>query len=828
MSEPIDAPEELLGIPIEGNGTPPQTRLKNGASGRALLQKYITEDKDASDMRAVVDGQIGGNPPYNDKRRKLAGLNWTANLNMMGGKALMDSSAVPYYAIFNGVEHYAETRTLYQPNHPDHELWHGHMARRFHCMLRRWGDFDWNIQDASYHMRKHGIGPCFFEKEGDWRFRSIGSGKVLVPRHSPSRLAKRVKAVAIRIRYSVVELWEFIKDEESAKKLGWDVDAVKLAIKRAGQRMLGDNAQNWYNTSWETFQSALKNNDVSTSYTECDDVACAALLVQEFGGKVSHFVVTESEVVPLEPMEKKDDSFLFKHVNRYDSYDQALVVFFQDIGDSTWHSVRGMGDLSHKHIEILNRTICRTIDGAFIESSLVLQPTTTRSADKAQLVQWGAITMLPAGLEIKQTKLAGFLEGPMAVIRMVRNDMAQNIGMFQQRSISRDDGRGEVATAEEVRAQVQKESTLSQGQMSLFYQTLDMLYTEMFRRAADPNTSDEEAQRFQRECKEDGVPAKALQEMEYVRANRASGYGSPQMRQLTDQQMMPLVAMLPEDGKQHFLEDAVAGIKGADKVRRYVPREHVPKRDDADAAMENAMIAMGRAPVMISGQNHVIHLHSHLDDAANTLTPIREAMEAGRNDPAALQQAYAYLQLMGPHVEAHIGALRPDATRKQLAKYFEDQMENLVSFSGKLRRAIIQSQKEAQLAAEQESQATALSALDQARVDSIRRGADNEAFKTQKQAELRTYKTMSDIRLKQVQTAEEIRRNRALEENAPKTNGNGETHKESAKPAAKESAPANFTVILPKAGSKTIQLKKVKEGEWEGTAQEVEDEPPKK
>lgn len=719
-------------------------------------------------MRAVVDGQIGGNPPYNDGKRKAAGLGWTANINLMGGQSLMDSSMVPYYAIFNGVEHYAECRTMYQPEHPDHELWHGLISSRFHGLLSRWKHFDWNIQNATYHMLKHGIGPCFFEKQDDWRFRSIPSGKVLSFKNSPSCLDSRHKAIAIRCPYSVTELWGFIKDEASANRLGWDVEAVKLAIKRAGQRMLGENASNWYHASWETFQSALKNNDLQTSYTDCDEVSCSHLLVQEFSGKISHFVVTESEVVPIEPVEKKDEAYLFKHIGRYDTFDEALVVFFQDIGEGTWHSVRGIGDRAHKHIELLNRLMCRMFDGAFIEGSLVIKPGTTRNADKLQLVQLGPVTLLPAGAEIQQTKLAGFLDGPMAVARMVRNDLSHNVGMFQEGSISREDGRGEVATAEEVRARVQQKSTLSQGRMTLFYESgLDPLYWQTFKRAADPNTSDEEAQRFQRECKEDGVPAKALQEMEYVRANRASGYGSPQMRQLTDQQMMPLVAMLPEDGKQHFLEDAVAGIKGADKVRRYVPREHVPKRDDADAAMENAMIAMGRAPVMISGQNDVIHLHSHLEDVANTLTPIREAMEAGENDPAALQQAYAYLQLMGPHVEAHIGALRPDATRKQLAKYFEDQMENLVSFSGKLRRAIIQSQKEAQLAAEQEAQATALSALDQARVDSIRTQTQLATEKTAKQLENQTIKTLSGIRLKQLQTAENIRLQRAEAQNKP-------------------------------------------------------------
>lgn len=721
-------------------------------------------------MRATVDGQIAGNPPYNDAKRKAAGLSWTANINLMGGKALMDSSAVPYYAIFKGVEQHVECRTSYQPEHEDHELWNGFISHRFHEMLKRWKDFDWNIQSASYHMRKHGIGPCIWERDGDWRFRSIPSSAVLVPRRSASCIDKRLLWAIVRVHYSVVELWGFIKDEEAGKKMGWNVDAVKLAIKRAAQGLLGENRHTWYTASWETFQSALKNDDIATS-EQADVIACSHLFVQEFNGKISHFVFTESEVVPQDigMVEKKDEEFLFKHTNRYDDFTQVLVIFFKDIGEGTWHSVRGLGDLSHKHIELINRLMCRILDGAFIDGSLVIKPGTTRNADKLQLTQMGPVTLLPAGAEIQQTKLAGFLEGPMAAVRLVRNDMSSNVGMFQARNISREDGRGEAVTAREVDATVAKESSLSQAEMTLFYGHLDCTYSETFRRAADPNTSDEEAQRFQRECKEDGVPTKALQQMEYVRANRVAGYGSPQMRQMTYKQMLELgaVSAMGPEGAANFWADLTAGTAGAEKVRRYFPKERLPKRDDADAAMENAMIAMGRAPVIISGQDNVVHLHSHLEDAANTLTPIREGMEAGQNDPAALQQAYAYLQLMGPHVEAHIGALRPDATRKQLAKYFEDQMENLVSFSGKLRRAIIQSQKEAQLAAEQEQQATALTALDQARVESMKTHDALSVQKTQTGIANKATKTISDIRLKQLKTAEDIRLQRAEAENKP-------------------------------------------------------------
>src|SRR6185369_15723308 len=98
-------------------GKPVESRLKDGASARMLIQKVIIEDSNRGRMRALVKGLVDGNPPYSEAKRRQNRLEWTANINFMQGQAMMDSTAVPYYSIFNGVENYAECRTAYQPDH---------------------------------------------------------------------------------------------------------------------------------------------------------------------------------------------------------------------------------------------------------------------------------------------------------------------------------------------------------------------------------------------------------------------------------------------------------------------------------------------------------------------------------------------------------------------------------------------------------------------------------------------------------------------------------------------------------------------------------------
>lgn len=768
-------PDSLTAINVETR-TPPKTRVKTAEGLRAILQRAIRDDEPRNKQRSIVKGCIDGNPPYNEGRRRANGLTWTANLNFMEGEGIMDSSGVPYYQIFSGVEYYAETRTAYQPEHPDHERWHAIIAKHFHCMLKRWTGFDWHMQQASYQMRLHGLGPVIFDRKGDWRFRSLASGSVLAPQGASSAVDERLTFLIFRVAYRIHELWGFIRESldstEEYTSAGWNVEMVKntiLSLAKTG----GGTGEAPQEPNWEAVQEQLKHNDLQASYTDCDTVACAHVVVQEFSGKISHFILTEAEF--SEPKrsheEKKESDFLFRDLECYDGYEQFCTVFFQNIGDGTWHSVRGLATKSFKHLEVSNRLKNRMVDGAFIESSLTLKMPTNKTKDAMQLTQIGPVTYLPKDAEPIQGKLSGFLDGPMTVDRLISNHLSNNIGMFQQRTLSREDGRGEVPTATQIDAQVNKESSLGQGQMSLFYCYLDRVESECFRRSADPSTSDKEAKRFQKACKDDGVPMAALKNMEYVRANRASGYGSPQMRQLTDQQMMPFIGMLPEDGKHNFLEDAVAGIKGADKVRRYVPREHIPNNDDWQVSVENSMMEQGNKPQIAAGQNPVVHLHGHLQFTADKILPLKEAMDAGESDPQAIQAAYPFVQVMAVHLEEHLSLLSGDQTRKPMVRMFQDQIAAIVGFSGQLRGAIKQAQREARLAAEQDAQATALSAMDAAKVQSVQTDIQLNAAKTASKIQNDRLKVANKARLDRIKTLEDIRLTRAKEDAAPELVG---------------------------------------------------------
>jgi len=734
------------------------TRFANGAATRSTIQRTIIEDQQRSRMRALVKGLVDGNPPYSESKRIANKLQWTANLNFLQGQAMMDSTAVPYYSIFNGVENYAECRTAYQPDNPQYEYWNTRISLRNHQLWRRWQQFDWHIQQISYWMRLHGIGPVFWEDDTDWRFRSMDTGCLLAPQLSPSVIDKRIPFLILRVQYRVHELFAKIEDEKAAADVGWNVEYVKNAIRYACKG-LNPNAQ-WWASPWEWYQRQLKNNDLYTSFSTADIIFCSYAFVLEANGKITKTLSVEGGVpqagTAIADADYKDKDYLLCQPDRYENYAQCIQAFFLNANDGQWHSVRGYGTAGFKYFELSNRILCRAADGVFIKGSLVLQPGTSKNSDKLQLTQHGPVTWLPAGAELVQVQMQGATDELLAFHRVLNNQFSSNMGVNTGQPLSRTDGRGEVPTAEQIRAQVSQDATISQGQMTLFYLQLDQLYAETFRRQVEYQ-SDPEAHRFVQDCLADGVPLEALKNMEYVRANRASGFGSQQARKQANQELLQIIGMLPEDGRQNAVQDIVVGIMGPEKLKRYVPDHHVPDNDDWQANEENGNMEDGHAPLLAAGQSDVVHLHSHLQAGANKLAPAQQAEDTGQKmPPEELQKLYGYVQILVHHCEEHIARLQRDPTRKGLVAMFQKQIEHMVGWSGKLRGAYIRAVKDQQFAAAQDQQAGVLNALDRAKLQSVQVDNLTKASKTAAGIQTNNAKAQNSMRIAATKAAQDM------------------------------------------------------------------------
>jgi hypothetical protein len=169
------------------------------------------------------------------------------------------------------------------------------------------------------------------------------------------------------------------------------------------------------------------------------------------------------------------------------------------------------------------------------------------------------------------------------------------------------------------------------------------------------------------------------------------------------------------------------------------------------------MFANGRTSIVVAGQSDVIHVTSHIEFAKQFLGPVEQSLQQnGPHDPAEMEKAIAFVQAAGPNIENHVQRLQADPTRKQEAKLFSDEFQNLVSFSGKLFVAYRRAQRQIALAHEQSAQATALSALDAAKVQSVQTSTALAANKTASSIENSRAKTVQGMALKEAKTRQEL------------------------------------------------------------------------
>lgn len=111
---------------------------------------------------------------------------------------------------------------------------------------------------------------------------------------------------------------------------------------------------------------------------------------------------------------------------------------------------------------------------------------------------------------------------------------------------------------------------------------------------------------------------------------------------------------------------------------------------------------------------------------------------------------------MAQHVTDHMTRLQRDPTRKAEAKLFEDKFKQLAENSQELWRGLRRAHRQALIEQEQGQQATALSALDQAKVASVQTGTAIAAAKTRSTIQLQQAKTVQGMRLKEAKAKQDL------------------------------------------------------------------------
>ena len=736
-------PNEVKGLdPI--TGAAPKARIENVDAARSVYDAIKKSDEGSSRNRSLIDGMFNGNPPFVQADLVELGQGDRTNIDFGEAAALKDQALAGYYDLTSSVDVLAQVQTDYGTPEQQSE-WNQILSEEFHETLKEWQEFEFNHQQLCDQFVSHGVGVSFFEDEVDWRWRVAGLGEFRIPRGTKAN-EHEIEVATVEREYQAHQLYKYIRHPDVARDLGWDVQTVKYALMRAcleeATPRIGE---------WEKLEVQLKNNDLLYGNSRSKRVTVVHMWVREFSGKVTHLMFLR-DAIGTEMGDK--EKFLFKRADRFESPTKCFVTFTYGVGNGTYHGIRGLGFRIYPHIQLLNRLRCGMVDGALLASSLIVQPTdsNSRALEDLTMSYAGPYALFPPGLKIVDKAVPNFENNIIPVLGDLSQQVQNNTGAYQTRSTTKD---GQARTAYEIRAQLQKESVLSQASINLFYHPWKRLLTEIYSRlsrkgytALEPGG--EEAVNFRKRCLKRGVPEMAIYQVSRVEPVRSIGFGSPGMRMAAIDETMQIFGSLDERGRTNLLRDRIAARFGQEVVDRYLPAPSSalrPPIDDKISILENSDLGNG-VPIPVSpGENHFSHASRHL----TACDQLEQAAAQGIVDPAKVAQAFkAFL----PHLASHIEALGQDLVRKDEVAMMRQRLQQLGAASGRL-DAELQAAQENIAKAQQAEQQRAASA-EQARISDMERQlaeAQQLSPKAQRDMVERQAKLQMDIERHQAQMA---------------------------------------------------------------------------
>jgi hypothetical protein len=720
----------------------PTTRMKDAVAVSSYVRRLIDNDAKRSYKRARLNGLIDGQPPYKASKLREQGRADAANVNWGRARSYMESGSGQFYDLFSDAPGYITIRTAVGTPEQK-ETWSNVISEEADRALKYNPVWDYEMSLSLDNMVLHGCGPLLFEDAYRSLPKAFLCGDLKVPEFTKSDTYYWESSM-VQATYYPAELYEFIKDEKSAKSVGWDVEQTRKVIANA----IGIRNEAGIMYEWEFYEAELKNNALSY-YDESKICRLAHCFWKEFDGRITHAIVERDQASGLEI------KYLYINVGRYDAFCNVIHPMYFDHGNGGYHhSVTGLGVKMFGAMEYENRLICNLGDKAF-SPKMLFKPTTADATQKLQLARFGEYGVLPRGTEAVQTPVQGVMQESLEMYNLVQGLNQDVLGNYKQVSVPQT---GNPATKYQKMMEAALQSALSKTQFNRFYAQLDQLYQEIYRRLSRSNSTCPIAKDFQDKCKERGVPKEALQKTENIQATRVVGQGNGFMRKQAIDSLLPMAGAMPEDGRANLIRDKIAAEAGQSAVNRYYTQKQPQMASDqeVDAKLQVTQMQSGQPTTISASQNPVVFATTFTQAAMQSLQSLSKG-----GDP---HEVLRFLSLAGPAIAAHLKRFEQDPTRKQVHEQLTGQLKQIGQATDKLKQGLMKQAQE-QKAQQQKQQQTMTDAqLKQAKAQSdiaLKKVKTQAQLKqSQEKHQLKMAQGVQDLHLKDATTAAEIHRNR--------------------------------------------------------------------
>lgn len=723
----------------------PETRMKNADMTQNFVRRLIQNDDKRARKRAKVDGLVGGFPPYNGAALAKAGRADACNVNWGTAASYCETGSGAFYDLVSEAPSFFSFRTGW--GIPEQrETWSNLASKFADVILAKTRTWDYQVQLSQWDMVLHSCGPLFFEDEYGILPRAVRCGELRVPEMTKSD-TEYWEACELDVSYYPPELYDFIKNEGAAADRGWNVEYTKAVISNA----MAPNEQRGVPQDWEFYQQQCKNNSLNYMYDDGRLSRVAFVFWKEFDGRITQAIVERDSTTGGPPSYGESDAakkrwkndggaiqYLYIKVGKYASWSEVIHPMYFDHGNGGYHhSVGSLGVKMFSAMEYENRLLCRLADDAF-SPKILFSPNSEAVKQKFELTTLGAYGVLPSGMTMQQTPVSGVMNDGIAFRELMKAQMQDRLSAY--RGGAPDQKAGNPRTAKEMMMQAQAQGAINKTQFNRFYTQQDFLASEIWRRLTNKSSTDDRAKRFQKQCKEAGIPDECFEpdNIEHIGVTRVVGQGSAFMRRDAIQGVLGIAGSLPEDGRGNLIRDFIAANTGQPSVTRYYPdkpQSNVQSDQQAEALLWVSAAKTGISPIVTSTQNPVTYAATFLKAGVDALQSVQQGA-----DPA---EVLKFLHTIGPAIIAQLQRFSTDKTRKTVFDEIMKQWKQLAAATDQLQAVVEKKQKEAQQQQSKTQQAMSDDQLAQA--------------KLQADVKLKSQKTMAQLQQSAAKHQQQLR-----------------------------------------------------------------------
>jgi len=621
-----------------------RNRISSASDLASTFQALFIADFQAMRARALVQSEVDGNPPYSDCEDRKYGVGGRTNVNW--GYLTQSQSDIeePYISLFESIDVFGTTPTDYGSELERQR--HGQIiAEEVTRMIRNWPDWPFTLQMTVHLFTMFGVSFTFREDRHDWRWKVYDLSYLKMPRRTRASI-NDVDIVTCKVEMLPSQLYRKIENEETATLAGWDVEAVKAAMKSATQRAADTSNP-------QEMERTYKDQDYFTGLS-ATTVDIVHGFVRECDGTVTHIIARYDGVGP----------FLYKCEGLYQDMSELVTAYTFGVGSNgDFYAIRGNAWRGHNASASLNMLTCKFLDQACYAATPHIQASSEDAVIDQMIRPRGPYNVVDQGTTFVEVPHGNYQQTLIPAIEQVQ-------GIFAMRTRSGSSTRANNApkTAEEIKTQneidgrlkikTQNEidGRLNAAQTDLFFTSWKNDFKEVVRRACARDVSEahpggREVFEFRRRCLKRGVPIEAIYNVDVasIEINRGIGKGSAQERRSAFGALMPIIGQFDQEGQNILRRQFVGSYTDSQFARLIVPDEAGtrPPVDLQIANMENALMQLGQQAQIEPNQDHVVHVGSHLA----VLSEINGALEQTQ---LTLEQAIPQMFPIWKHAGEHM------------------------------------------------------------------------------------------------------------------------------------------------------------------------------